>query len=378
MGAAALTARIGLPTRAARCLRWRAGSRSTSPAGRWSPSAGWSAARAPRRSRSASPSKPPTRAPRPSCSPSPTHAAAASPCSPATPPASRSPRSPPRSPQGRHHSARSSSSNPACDWSPPRPAATASRSPSTCERSCPTRKPRTAWWSSTAGRRGRAPTRSWPGPPICSGPSRPPRPRSTAQTLLADDALPAPGRWREALLAITTERRPSASVRALRRLAAHRCERLALIPHSAAIARGEQAFHGGRQTVGITRIGDTPARTSCTPSCATSRPRASIAPRACWASTSTDAEVLTYIDGKTIDSSPVSLSDGRPVSAAQLIRRFHETTAGTALVQTGRREPSPISALNCRCRRAVEASGRWSLPYAASAWRGGQPALGVV
>ena len=29
-------------------------------------------------------------------------------------------------------------------------------------------------------------------------------------------------------------------------------------------------------------------------------------------------EVLTYIDGKTIDSSPVSLSDRRPVSAAQL------------------------------------------------------------
>ena len=78
------------------------------------------------------------------------------------------------------------------------------------------------------------------------------------------------------------------------------------------------------------------------------------------------------------DSSPVSLSDGRLVSAAQLIRRFHDTTAGTALVQTGRREPSPISALNCRCRRAVEASGRWSLPYAAPAWRGGQPALGVA
>jgi hypothetical protein len=63
---------------------------------------------------------------------------------------------------------------------------------------------------------------------------------------------------------------------------------------------------------------------------------------------------------------------------SQLIRRFHDTTAGTALVQTGRREPSPISALNCRCRRAVEASGRWSLPYAAPAWRGGQPALGVA
>jgi hypothetical protein len=120
---------------------------------------------------------------------------------------------------------------------------------------------------------------------------------------------------------------------------------------------------------------DTPARTSCTPSCATSRPRAFDGAPRLLGIDEHGREVLTYIDGKTIDSSPVSLSNGRLVSAAQLIRRFHDTTAGTALVQTGRREPSPISALNCRCRRAVEASGRWSLPYAAPAWRGGQPAL---
>jgi hypothetical protein len=59
------------------------------------------------------------------------------------------------------------------------------------------------------------------------------------------------------------------------------------------------------------------------------------------------------IDGKTIDSSPVSLSDGRLVSAAQLIRRFHNTTAGTALVQTGaaRAEPNQraeLSLSSCR------------------------------
>jgi hypothetical protein len=144
----------------------------------------------------------------------------------------------------------------------------------------------------------------------------------------------------------------------------------------------EQAFHGGRQTVGITRIGDTVrrprhARSDLVHAVLRHLEAAGFdgAPRLLGIDEH-GREVLTYIDGKTIDSSPVSLSDGRLVSAAQLIRRFHDTTAGTALVQTGRREPSPISALNCRCRRAVEASGRWSLPYAAPAWRGGQPALG--
>ena len=123
---------------------------------------------------------------------------------------------------------------------------------------------------------------------------------------------------------------------------------------------------------------DTPARTSCTPSCATSRPRASMAPRACWASTSTDARCSPTSTARRSTALRSASPTGRLVSAAQLIRRFHDTTAGTALVQTGRREPSPISALNCRCRRAVEAPGEGSLPYAASAWRGGQPALGVA
>jgi hypothetical protein len=146
----------------------------------------------------------------------------------------------------------------------------------------------------------------------------------------------------------------------------------------------EQAFHGGRQTVGITRIGDTVrrprhARSDLVHAVLRHLEAAGFDGAPCLLGIDEHGrEVLTYIDGKTIDSSPVSLSDGRLVSAAQLIRRFHDTTAGTALVQTGRREPSPISALNCRCRRAVEASGRWSLPYAAPAWRGGQPALGVA
>jgi hypothetical protein len=60
-----------------------------------------------------------------------------------------------------------------------------------------------------------------------------------ARSLLASDALPAPGRRGEVLAALATGRRPSVSVRALRRLAGERCERLVLAPHSEALARGE-------------------------------------------------------------------------------------------------------------------------------------------
>jgi hypothetical protein len=42
-------------------------------------------------------------------------------------------------------------------------------------------------------------------------------------------------------------------------------------------------------------------------------------------------EMLTHLDGETIDSSPATLSDAPLVSAAQPVRRFHDTTAGTAL-----------------------------------------------
>jgi hypothetical protein len=103
----------------------------------------------------------------------------------------------------------------------------------------------------------------------------------------------------------------------------------------------EQAFHGGRQTVGITRIGDTVrrprhARSDLVHAVLRHLEAAGFdgAPRLLGIDEH-GREVLTYIDGKTIDSSPVSLSGGRLVSAAQLIRRFHDTTAGTALVQTG-------------------------------------------
>jgi hypothetical protein len=60
-----------------------------------------------------------------------------------------------------------------------------------------------------------------------------------ARTLFSSGALPTPGRWREVLVALKLERRRDASVRALRRLAFQRCERLVLAPHSDALANGE-------------------------------------------------------------------------------------------------------------------------------------------
>jgi NAD(P)H-dependent FMN reductase len=67
-----------------------------------------------------------------------------------------------------------------------------------------------------------------------------------AQALHASDILPRPGAWRELLAAAALDRRRTAGVRALRHLAGHRCERLVLIPHSEALARGDVA-HGGEQ-----------------------------------------------------------------------------------------------------------------------------------
>ena len=60
-----------------------------------------------------------------------------------------------------------------------------------------------------------------------------------ARSLLDSDLMPAAGRSIEVLVATAVQRSSRASVRALRRLAARRCERLVLSPHSAAAARGE-------------------------------------------------------------------------------------------------------------------------------------------
>jgi aminoglycoside phosphotransferase (APT) family kinase protein len=101
--------------------------------------------------------------------------------------------------------------------------------------------------------------------------------------------------------------------------------------------RREQALHGGRQTVGIVRVGDTVRRPRHARSDYVQVVLHHIeaagfdgAPRLLGIDEH-GREVLTYLDGETIDSSPATLSDARLVSAAQLVRRFHDTTAGTAL-----------------------------------------------
>jgi Flp pilus assembly CpaE family ATPase len=76
-----------------------------------------------------------------------------------------------------------------------------------------------------------------------------------ATSLVASDALPAAGRRREVLVALVTERRPGARVRALRRLAGERCERLVLVPHSEALARGELADASGTLSRALMGIG---------------------------------------------------------------------------------------------------------------------------
>ena len=61
-----------------------------------------------------------------------------------------------------------------------------------------------------------------------------------ARALLDSDVMPRAGRRAEILVATAPGVRPRASVRSLRRLAAERCDRLVLIPHSDAAARGER------------------------------------------------------------------------------------------------------------------------------------------
>ena len=66
-----------------------------------------------------------------------------------------------------------------------------------------------------------------------------------ARALLESDVMPAPGRMVELLVATGLQPRSRVSVRSLRRLAAQRCERLILIPHSTIAARGEPSADAG-------------------------------------------------------------------------------------------------------------------------------------
>jgi len=63
-----------------------------------------------------------------------------------------------------------------------------------------------------------------------------------ARALLAGDVMPAAGRMPEVLVATAMTPRPRVSVRALRRLARARCERLVLIAYSDATVRGERTI----------------------------------------------------------------------------------------------------------------------------------------
>jgi hypothetical protein len=88
--------------------------------------------------------------------------------------------------------------------------------------------------------------------------------------------------------------------------------------------RREQALRGGRQTVGIVRVGDTVrrprhARSDFVHAVLRHLDAAGFdgAPRLLGIDEH-GREVLTYINGETIDSSPARLSDARLVSAARL------------------------------------------------------------
>ena len=101
--------------------------------------------------------------------------------------------------------------------------------------------------------------------------------------------------------------------------------------------RHEEVLHGGRQTVGIVRVGDTVrrprhARSDFVHALLRHLEAADFdgAPRLLGIDDH-GREVLAYINGETIDNSPARFSDARLVRAVRLIRRFHDTTAGTAL-----------------------------------------------
>jgi hypothetical protein len=99
----------------------------------------------------------------------------------------------------------------------------------------------------------------------------------------------------------------------------------------------EQALAGGRQTQGIVRVGQTVRRALHQRSDyvhALLRHLEAVgfdgAPRLLGIDAQ-GREVLTYLPGEVIIRSPVWLSDARLDSAARLIRRLHDATAGSSL-----------------------------------------------
>lgn len=99
----------------------------------------------------------------------------------------------------------------------------------------------------------------------------------------------------------------------------------------------EQVLSGGAQTAGIVRVGMTVRRPQHDRSGYVHRLLQHLervgfagAPRYLGLD-GQGREILSYFDGEVLVGSPVRLSDARIISASQLIRRFHDATAGTAL-----------------------------------------------
>ena len=99
----------------------------------------------------------------------------------------------------------------------------------------------------------------------------------------------------------------------------------------------EQALDGGRQTIGVVRVGDTVRRPLHARSeyvHAVLEHLASVgfdgAPRLLGIDEQ-GREVLSFLAGETLVRAPFGLSDAQVQSAARLVRRFHDATAGTPL-----------------------------------------------
>jgi tRNA A-37 threonylcarbamoyl transferase component Bud32 len=101
----------------------------------------------------------------------------------------------------------------------------------------------------------------------------------------------------------------------------------------------EKLLPGGRQTKGIVRVGETvrrPPRQRSGYVRSVLRHLEAVgfdgAPRLLGVDEQ-GREVLSYLPGETLERSPVLLSAARLRSAARLIRRFHDVTAGTPLAR---------------------------------------------
>lgn len=99
----------------------------------------------------------------------------------------------------------------------------------------------------------------------------------------------------------------------------------------------EQALDGGCQTVGVVRVGDSVrrplhARSEYVHAVLEHLAAAGFdgAPRLLGIDEQ-GREVLSFLAGETLVRSPFGLSDARVQSAARLVRRFHDATAGTPL-----------------------------------------------